>query len=215
MDLKSKKILIAGAGISGIGAAALLGKAGIPAAIYDGNEALDQKAVVAKLPEGMEVSFELGEFKEELADKYDMLILSPGISIHQPVAQAFYVKNKPVWGEIELASHFAKGKIAAITGTNGKTTTTALVGSILREYYQSVFVVGNIGIPFTSVALDTTEDSAIAAEISSFQLETTIDFQPEVSAVLNVTPDHLDRHGTMEVYADTKFSISKKQIKIR
>ena len=96
MDLKSKKILIAGAGISGIGAAALLGKAGIPAAIYDGNEALDQKAVVAKLPEGMEVSFELGEFKEELADKYDMLILSPGISIHQPVAQAFYVKNKPV-----------------------------------------------------------------------------------------------------------------------
>ena len=81
------------------------------------------------------------------------------------------------------ASHFAKGKIAAITGTNGKTTTTALVGSILREYYQSVFVVGNIGIPFTSVALDTTEDSAIAAEISSFQLETTIDFQPEVSAV--------------------------------
>ena len=213
MDLKSKKILIAGAGISGIGAAALLGKAGIPAAIYDGNEALDQAAVVAKLPEGMEVSFELGEFKEELADKYDMLILSPGISIHQPVAQAFYVKNKPVWGEIELASHFAKGKIAAITGTNGKTTTTALVGSILREYYQSVFVVGNIGIPFTSVALDTTEDSAIAAEISSFQLETTIDFQPEVSAVLNVTPDHLDRHGTMEVYADTKFSISKKQNK--
>ena len=154
MDLKSKKILIAGAGISGIGAAALLGKAGIPAAIYDGNEALDQKAVVAKLPEGMEVSFELGEFKEELADKYDMLILSPGISIHQPVAQAFYVKNKPVWGEIELASHFAKGKIAAITGKNGKTTTTALVGSILREYYQSVFVVGNIGIPYTSVALD-------------------------------------------------------------
>ena len=87
------------------------------------------------------------------------------------------------------------------------------MGSILREYYKSVFVVGNIGIPFTSVALDTTEDSVIAAEISSFQLETTIDFQPEVSAVLNVTPEHLDRHGTMEVYADTKFSISKKQNK--
>ena len=116
---------------------------------------------------------------QELADKYDMLILSPGISIHKPVAKAFYDRKKPVWGEIELAAHFAKGKIAAITGTNGKTTTTALVGSILREYYKSVFVVGNIGIPFTSVALDTTEDSVIAAEISSFQLETTIDFQPE------------------------------------
>ena len=213
MDLKSKKILIAGAGISGIGAAALLGKAGIPAAIYDGNEALDQKAVVAKLPEGMEVSFELGEFKEELADKYDMLILSPGISIHQPVAQAFYVKNKPVWGEIELASHFAKGKIAAITGTNGKTTTTALVGSILREYYQSVFVVGNIGIPFTSVALDTTEDSAIAAEISSFQLETALTFRPHVSAILNITPDHLNRHKTMECYIAVKESITKNQTK--
>ena len=213
MDLKSKKILIAGAGISGIGAAALLGKAGIPAAIYDGNEALDQAAVAAKLPEGMEVSFELGEFKEELADKYDMLILSPGISIHQPVAQAFYVKNKPVWGEIELASHFAKGKIAAITGTNGKTTTTALVGSILREYYQSVFVVGNIGIPFTSVALDTTEDSAIAAEISSFQLETALTFRPHVSAILNITPDHLNRHKTMECYIAVKESITKNQTK--
>lgn len=213
MVLKEKKILIAGAGISGIGAAALLGKAGVPATLYDGNEQLDKAAVIAKLPEGMDVSFELGEFKTELADKYDMLILSPGISIHKPVAKAFYDRKKPVWGEIELAAHFAKGKIAAITGTNGKTTTTALVGSILREYYPSTFVVGNIGIPFTSVALDTTDDCAIAAEISSFQLETTIDFQPEVSAVLNVTPDHLDRHGTMEVYADTKFSISKKQNK--
>ena len=141
MDLKSEKILIAGAGISGIGAAALLGKAGIAAAIYDGNEELDKEAVAAKLPDGMEISFELGEFKEELADKYDMLILSPGISIHKPVAKAFYDRKKPVWGEIELAAHFAKGKIAAITGTNGKTTTTALVGSILREYYKSVVVV--------------------------------------------------------------------------
>lgn len=213
MNLKEKKILIAGAGISGKGAAALLGRAGISAAIYDGNEALDVAAVRAEMPEGMALSFELGDFKEELADQYDLLVLSPGISIHQPIAQAFYERGKPVWGEIELAAFFAKGKIAAITGTNGKTTTTALVGSILRAYYESVFVVGNIGIPFTSVALDTKTESAIAAEISSFQLETTIDFQPEVSAVLNVTPDHLDRHGTMEIYADTKASIAKRQTK--
>ncbi len=213
MDLKTKKILIAGAGISGIGAATLLGKAGINATIYDGNVNLDQKAIQEKMPEGMVLDFVLGEFQEEMADQYDLLILSPGISVNKPVARAFYDKKKPVWGEIELASHFAKGKIAAITGTNGKTTTTALTGSILREYYSSVFVVGNIGIPFTSVALDTQEDSVIAAEISSFQLETAIDFQPEVSAVLNVTPDHLDRHGTMEAYADIKCSISKKQTK--
>ena len=209
--LEGKKILIAGAGISGIGAAKLLGEAGFDAAIYDGNEQLDTSAIINQMPEGMKLEFELGDFQEAVAKKYDMLILSPGISIHKPVAEIFYRQGKPVWGEIELAYYFSKGKIAAITGTNGKTTTTALVGSIFRAWYDSVFVVGNIGIPFTSVALETKEESVIAAEISSFQLETTVEFQPAVSAVLNVTPDHLDRHGTMEVYGDTKLSISKKQ----
>ena len=209
--LENKKILIAGAGISGRGAARLLGRAGYGAAIYDGKEDLDTEAIKADLPEGMDISFELGEFRDELADTYDLLIMSPGIAIDNPAPRAFFEKNKPVWGEIELASAFCKGRIAAITGTNGKTTTTALTGSIFEAYYDSVFVVGNIGIPFTSVALDTREDSVIAAEISSLQLETTVDFHPAVSAVLNVTPDHLDRHKTMEVYADTKLSIAKKQ----
>jgi len=209
--LKNKKILIAGAGVSGLGAARLLGQAGCEAAIYDGNENLDTEAVRKQLPEGMKIAFILGKYEESMAEEYDLLVLSPGISVNSPVAQSFYDKNKPVWGEIELASYFSRGRIAAITGTNGKTTTTALVGSILRSWYPSVFVVGNIGIPFTSVALDTTEESVIAAEISSFQLETTIDFKPEVSAVLNLTPDHLDRHGTMEVYGQTKLAISRKQ----
>lgn len=209
--LKNKKILIAGAGVSGLGAARLLGQAGCAAAIYDGNENLDTEMVKKQLPEEMSISFALGEYKESLADDYDLLVLSPGISVNSPVAQSFYRRNKPVWGEIELASYFARGRIAAITGTNGKTTTTALVGSILRSWYPSVFVVGNIGIPFTSVALETTEESVIAAEISSFQLETTIDFKPAVSAVLNLTPDHLDRHGTMEIYGQTKLAISRKQ----
>ncbi len=213
MDLSTKKILIAGAGISGIGAAQLLGKAGIPATIYDGNTELDKESVRARVGGNTELGFELGDAREELAEIYDLLILSPGISIHKPIAKMFYEKQKPVWGEIELAYHFSKGKIAAITGTNGKTTTTALVGKILEEHFKSVFVVGNIGIPFTSVADETKEESVIAAEISSFQLETTYDFKPAVSAVLNVTPDHLDRHGTMEIYGDTKLSISKKQTK--
>lgn len=211
--LEGKKILIAGAGISGIGAAKLLGQAGYNAAIYDGNDALHTEAIQAQMPAMMQIQFELGEYKETLAEQYDMLILSPGISVNSPIARSFYDRNKIVWGEIELAAHFAKGKIAAITGTNGKTTTTALVGSILKNWYASVFVVGNIGIPFTSVALDTMPESVIAAEISSFQLETTVDFHPAVSAVLNLTPDHLDRHGSMEVYGDTKLSISKKQTK--
>ena len=110
--------------------AALFRKKQDSMAIYDGNEALDQKAVVAKLPEGMEVSFELGEFKEELADKYDMLIFKSGNFHSSACGTGILCKNKTCMGEIELASHFAKGKIAAITGTNGKTTTTALVGSI-------------------------------------------------------------------------------------
>lgn len=209
--LEGKNILIAGAGVSGVGAAKLLGQAGYDSTIYDGNEQLDTEAVAAQMPEGIQLRFELGEYKKELAKQYDMLILSPGISVNSPIARSFYERGKTVWGEIELASHFAKGRIAAITGTNGKTTTTALVGSILKSWYDSVFVVGNIGIPFTSVALDTRPDSVIAAEISSFQLETTVDFHPTVSAVLNLTPDHLDRHGTMEVYGETKLSISKKQ----
>ncbi len=211
MDLSNKKILIAGAGVSGIGAAKLLTRAGLPAAIYDGNTALDTDKIRQQFPENACLSFVLGEEDPYLADEYDLLVLSPGIPADHTIARIFYEKDKPVWGEIELAYHFARGKIAAITGTNGKTTTTALVGEILREHYSSVFVVGNIGIPFTGVALDTRDDSVIVAEISSFQLETTVDFKPEVSAVLNLTPDHLDRHGTMEVYGDTKLAISRKQ----
>ncbi len=157
--LEGKKILIAGAGVSGVGAAKLLGRAGYHAAVYDGNEQLNTEMIQAQMPEGMELAFELGEYRESLAEQYDLLILSPGISVNSPIARSFYDRGKTVWGEIELAAHFAKGKIAAITGTNGKTTTTALVGSILRAWYDSVFVVGNIGIPFTSVALDTREDS--------------------------------------------------------
>ena len=115
------------------------------------------------------------------------------------------------WGEIELAYHFAKGRIIAITGTNGKTTTTSLVGEIMANYFDDVKVVGNIGIPYTSVAADTTEDTVTVAEISSFQLETTHEFAPEVTAILNITPDHLNRHHTMECYIETKESITKNQ----
>ncbi len=213
MNIKDKKVLIAGAGVSGIGAAALLAKAGVAAAIYDGNTELDKQMIQNQMPDGYDLGFVLGTFDENVAKEYDMLILSPGISIEKEIAQSFIALGKPVWGEIELAYHFAKGKIAAITGTNGKTTTTALVGEIFKAYFTSSFVVGNIGIPFTNVALETTQDSAIAAEISSFQLETAIDFKPAVSALLNVTPDHLDRHHTMENYANTKLSIAKNQDK--
>jgi len=213
MDLHNKKILVAGAGVSGAGAMSLLSKNGIRAGIYDGNINLDKEAFLAKCGAAADTVFELGDFTPEIADRYDLLILSPGIPADGVIASAFRERDKTVWGEIELAAHYSGGRIAAITGTNGKTTTTALVGKILESYYPSVFVVGNIGIPFTSVASQTKPDSVIAAEISSFQLETISDFRPEVSAILNVTPDHLDRHKTMENYADTKLRISENQTK--
>ncbi len=211
--LKDKKILIAGAGISGAAAAELLVKAGCRPAIYDGNANLDREAFSAKVPTDTPLPFLLGEYDETWADDFDMLVLSPGISVHSPVAASFYDREKTVWGEIELAYYFARGRIAAITGTNGKTTTTALVGEILKTYYDDVHVVGNIGIPYTSEALRTGDGSVTAAEISSFQLETTVDFHPDVSAILNLTPDHADRHATMKIYGETKLSISKKQTK--
>ena len=117
----------------------------------------------------------------------------------------------PIWSEIQLAYHCAKGKLAAITGTNGKTTTTALTGEIMKAHYESVFVVGNIGMPYTEHALETTDDSVTVAEVSSFQLETIMDFHPNVSAILNITPDHLDRHKTMECYIEVKEGIAKNQ----
>ena len=110
-----------------------------------------------------------------------------------------------------LAYQCAKGKLAAITGTNGKTTTTALTGEILKTFYESVFVVGNIGEPFCLHAMETTEETATVAEVSSFMLETIMDFRPDVSAILNITPDHLDRHKTMECYIETKERIAKNQ----
>lgn len=211
MDLQGKRVIVAGTGISGIGAAKLLVESGIETVIYDGNEALDKKEIQSRVGSPIEVI--LGTLTQEEVDSFDMMVLSPGISVNAPFVQEFTKKGIPVWSEIELAYYFSHGEIAAITGTNGKTTTTALVGEIVACQCDSTFVVGNIGIPYTNVALDTKDDSMIVAEISSFQLETIHDFCPKVSAVLNITPDHLDRHGTVECYADTKLKIAMNQTK--
>lgn len=211
MLLQDKNFLVAGAGKSGIGSVKLLLQSGARVSLWDGNTKLDQKELYEKLFEKRKISVFLGELEEQQAKPFDLLVLSPGISVNSSIAKIFQAAGKPVWSEIELAYQISKGKIAAITGTNGKTTTTALIGEIMKCYYHRVFVVGNIGTPYTSVALDTTEDSVIVAEISSFQLETIVDFKPQVSAVLNITPDHLDRHGTVKVYAKTKESIGKNQ----
>ena len=119
--------------------------------------------------------------------------------------------NIQLWSEIQLGYALLKGRLIAITGTNGKTTTTALTGEIMKEFSKEVFVAGNIGMPFTDIVLNTTRESCTVLEVSSFQLETIIDFKPDISAILNITPDHLDRHHTMENYVRIKKDITMRQ----
>lgn len=211
MELKNKKVLVAGSGKSGIGAANLLKKVGAVVTIYDGNVKLNKEDILAKLDNKENVDVILGELKEDVIKQFDLMILSPGIAIDAPFVNDVRDNNVPIWGEVELAYVVGKGRLAAITGTNGKTTTTALVGEILAAYYKDVNVVGNIGTPYTLTAFDSTEDTVTVAEISSFQLETIHTFKPDVSAVLNITPDHLNRHYTMECYTNVKMSIAMNQ----
>ena len=207
MDLYNKKVLVVGTGISGVGAATLLEKAGAVVILYDANEKLLAKDIYEKLPKDTSIEVRIGE------PVYDaqLLVISPGVPVDSELVLEYKNKNVPVWGEIELAYNFEKGKVIAITGTNGKTTTTTLVGEIMKAYRDKTFVVGNIGNPYTNEVLNTSEDSYTVAEISSFQLETIHKFAPAISAILNITPDHLNRHKTMENYVAVKESICSNQ----
>lgn len=211
MDLKGKRVLVFGSGKSGIGAAELLGQVGACPVLYDGTPDLDKEAVLHKTASIKETDIYAGGLPEEVQKSLDLAVLSPGVPTDLPLVKSFYEQGLPVWGEVELAFRTGKGRVLAITGTNGKTTTTALLGKIMEDAEDSVFVVGNIGTPYTSKALEMTEDSVTVAEISSFQLETIEKFAPCVSAILNITEDHLNRHHTMEEYIRVKELIVKNQ----
>lgn len=209
--ITDKKIVVIGSGVSGVGAVKLLEAAGAAPTLYDSNEKLTEAEVRKRLPEGSKCMVVLGEFPENLKKETELVVLSPGVPVDLPLVEELRTNGAAIWGEVELAYHFGKGKIAAITGTNGKTTTTTLVGEIFKSYYPEVFVVGNIGTAYTQEALKMTDNSVIAAEISSFQLETIDQFRPKVSAILNITEDHLNRHHTMEEYIRVKELITKNQ----
>ena len=219
MDFKGKKVLVFGSGISGIASAGLLINKDADVILYDGNASLDADKIRMDIlsknknddrsESGLQVI--LGEFPAEIINELDLLVISPGVPADLPIVEEIKGKGIPVWGEIELAYVCGKGDVLAITGTNGKTTTTALLGEIMKNYRENTFVVGNIGIPYAGVAGDTTEDSIIVAEMSSFQLETIHTFAPRVSAILNITPDHLNRHHTMQAYIDAKKNITGNQ----
>lgn len=208
-----KKFLVFGAGISGIGSASLLMNNDENVVLYDGNINIDKNKLRGKLPKNKNVDIVLGSMTDDILKDIDIAVLSPGVPTDCDDVIKMKEKNILIWGEIELAYRFEKGKILAITGTNGKTTTTSLLGEIMKNYKKDVFVAGNIGTAYTDTAPLTKNDSVTVLEISSFQLDTTIKFHPNVSCILNITPDHLDRHHTFQNYANVKKSIAKNQTK--
>ncbi len=211
MEVAKKKVLVFGMGISGIGAAGLLEEQGAEVTLYDGNEKLEEEKIRGKLGAGSKAQIVIGPFPEELLDTLDIVVLSPGVPTDLPIVEQIRERGILITGEVELAYESGKGDVLAITGTNGKTTTTALLGEIMKNYQDDVFVVGNIGNPYTAAAGKMSGGSITVAEMSSFQLETIIDFRPRVSAILNFTPDHLNRHHTMEAYVSAKKNIARNQ----
>ena len=208
MDIKDKNILVVGAGISGIAAAKTAKRLGARVTLSDSKNEQDIKFNLDEL-KSMGIDLALGRQEESLLDGVDLLLLSPVVPLRVPLAQAAVKRGIEVSNEIELAYSLARSEIAAITGTNGKTTTVTLLGLLLRAKFgeDKVGVGGNIGVPLCEEVMRVGVNGAIAAEISSYQLEAAVNFHPHVSAVLNVTADHIKRHGSIDAYQAAKEKI--------
>jgi UDP-N-acetylmuramoylalanine--D-glutamate ligase len=214
-ELNGKKVLVIGSGLSGVGSVSLLNKVGAIPVMLEENTKVTQEDIREKLHEEDrdKTTIIVGEISDEILDEISLLVPSPAVPLDSPTVLRIKEKNIPIWSEIELAFNFAKGKMVAITGTNGKTTTTTLVGDIMKAHFGSAYVVGNIGVSYAESALEMTDSSVTVGEISSFQLEAVDNFHANVSAILNITPDHLNRHHTMECYAQMKENITNNQTK--
>ena len=208
-----EKYLVVGSGISGIGSLCLLEQTGADAVLYDSSDKLTEEQLRERLPEGSRARCIAGRLPEEVMKEIGTVVLSPGVPTDLPLVDDLRAAGAAVIGEIELGYRQERGRVAAITGTNGKTTTTTLTGEILKAHLgqEKVFVVGNIGRPYTMECQKTTPETVTAAELSSFQLEPVEEFHPAVSAILNITPDHLNRHHTMEAYVAAKERIAARQ----
>jgi UDP-N-acetylmuramoylalanine--D-glutamate ligase len=203
MELKGKKVLVVGLGKSGLAAALFLRHQGAQVTVSDVRSAdALAKDIPALLEEGIMV--EAGGHGLLTFRRQDLIVVSPGVPLDTPELVQARNFGRPVIGELELAARFLKGKTLAITGSNGKTTTTSLVGDILEEAGFNTLVGGNIGVPVVALINESTDDTWSVLEVSSFQLESTEQFHPQISVILNITPDHLDRHGTFENYARAK-----------
>ncbi len=214
MELKNKRVLVVGLGRSGVASAFFLQDHGAKVTVSDSkSEAQLQSEIAALLDRG--ISLETGQHGERTFRDQDLIVVSPGVPSDQPQLQHARSRGIPVIGEVELAFRFLQGRVIAITGSNGKTTTTTLVGEILaqagKKNGKKTLVGGNIGTPVISLVSQSSPDSLIVLEISSFQLETIQQFRPWIAAVLNITPDHLDRHRTFQAYLDAKARIFENQ----
>ena len=212
MELKDKRVLVVGLGKSGVASAEFLQARGAKVTVSD-SKSPDQlsREIPALLDRGIAV--ETGGHGERTFRGQNLIVVSPGVPADSaPLVQA-RVHGVPIIGEIELAAQFLQGRIVAITGSNGKTTTTTLTGEILAASGLPVVVGGNIGTPAISLVDQTAPTSFVVLEVSSFQLETIQTFRPFISAILNITPDHLDRHRTLEAYVNAKARIFQNQSK--
>src|ERR1051326_6364746 len=211
MELKNKRVLVVGLGRSGAASAVFLEEHGAKVIVSDSkSEGQLQRDIPALLDRG--ISIETGQHGERTFRDQDLIVVSPGVPSDQPQLQHARSLGIPVIGEVELAFRFLQGKVLAITGSNGKTTTTTLVGEILAKSGKKTLVGGNIGTPVISLAGKSTPDSFVVLEISSFQLESIQQFRPWIAAILNITPDHLDRHHTFEAYVAAKLRIFENQL---
>ncbi len=210
MELRDKRILIIGMAKSGIAAALLCSRHGANVTVSD-DKTQKQLGDAIKVLYNKNIIFSLGKKADNLVANQDLIVISPGVPIDINAVKIAKKLNIPVIGEIELAYRFCVSNIVAITGTNGKTTTTILVGEILKKINKNVAVVGNIGEPFANNVESIPQNGWAVAEISSFQLETIKDFRPNISAILNITPDHLNRHKTYENYIAVKKRIFSNQ----
>lgn len=208
MDVAGLKVLVVGMARSGVAAARFLQDKGASVTITD-SKAREAVEPLATELEQQGICLCLGSYPQITGFK--LVVTSPGVPLTVPPIQAAYEANIPVIGEIELAYRFAKAPLIAITGTNGKTTTTTLMGEMFRAAGTKVCVAGNIGLPLVQEIEGCSPDSVVVVEVSSFQLETIENFRPKASLLLNVTPDHLDRHGTVENYAAAKARVMENQ----
>jgi UDP-N-acetylmuramoylalanine--D-glutamate ligase len=210
MELKGKKVLVVGLGKSGLAAALFLRTRGAQVTVSDLRSA---DALGRDLPALLDagIMVEAGGHGLLTFRRQDLIVVSPGVPLDTPELVQVKKFGLPIMGELELAARYLKGKTLAITGSNGKTTTTTLCGEMLAAGGLPVAVGGNIGVPVIALVEDSREDGWSVLEVSSFQLETTEQFRPEIAVILNITPDHLDRHGSFENYVAAKERIFANQ----